>query len=226
MTSKIQNIPISTIYNSRKNILDIMNSQDFDTNDYTNFSINEVQSMYINNQLDMLIEKNKTNNDKDKPDDMITTNIVNTKVYIRYYLAKKISTNIIQEVIDDLFSLSETLTKKDMLLIVIKDEPSESILNQLKHIWEYDGIYITVECIKRLQFNILNHSLVPKHNIISQSETESIMVKYNMKSSDQFPEISRFDPVARIIGLRPGQVVHIIRPSKTSITTDYYRICV
>jgi DNA-directed RNA polymerase subunit H (RpoH/RPB5) len=42
----------------------------------------------------------------------------------------------------------------------------------------------------------------------------------------QFPDISRFDPVAQIIGIRPGQVCEIIRPSKTAISAYYYRICV
>jgi DNA-directed RNA polymerase subunit H (RpoH/RPB5) len=41
-----------------------------------------------------------------------------------------------------------------------------------------------------------------------------------------FPDISRFDPVARAIGIRPGDVCHIIRPSKTAIEADYYRICI
>jgi len=32
--------------------------------------------------------------------------------------------------------------------------------------------------------------------------------------------------VARVIGLRPGNVCKIIRPSKTAITTEYYRVCI
>ena len=41
----------------------------------------------------------------------------------------------------------------------------------------------------------------------------------------QIPEITRFDPVAIAIGLRPQQVVEIIRSSPTALTTKYYRIC-
>jgi DNA-directed RNA polymerase subunit H (RpoH/RPB5) len=59
-----------------------------------------------------------------------------------------------------------------------------------------------------------------------ESEVQQIMTKYNITDKKQFPDISRFDPVARVIGLRPGQVCHIIRPSKTAIETNYYRICV
>jgi DNA-directed RNA polymerase subunit H (RpoH/RPB5) len=112
------------------------------------------------------------------------------------------------------------------LSVIIKDETNETLLNELKHIWETDGIFIVIENIKRLQFNILNHTLVPEHRVISEKETEEIMIKYNINEKTQFPDISRFDPVARVIGLRPGQVCHIIRPSKTSITSNYYRVCI
>ena len=61
--------------------------------------------------------------------------------------------------IDDLFNLEEILKKEDTLFIIIKDEINETLTNELKHIWERDGIFIVIESIKRLQFNILNHTI-------------------------------------------------------------------
>jgi DNA-directed RNA polymerase subunit H (RpoH/RPB5) len=52
------------------------------------------------------------------------------------------------------------------------------------------------------------------------------MKKYNILIKIHIPDISRFDPVAQVIGLRPGKVCQIIRPSKTSVTANYYRVCV
>ena len=128
--------------------------------------------------------------------------------------------------IDDLFVLTETLKKTDTLFIIIKDDPNETLINELKHIWESEGIFIVVESIKRLQFNILEHVLVPPHRVMVESEVVSIMQKYNIADRSLFPDISRFDPVARVIGLRPGQVCNIIRPSKTAIEANYYRVCI
>ena len=48
---------ISSVYTSRKNVLDLMKRQNYNVGDYANFSINEVNSMLQNNQLDMLLEK-------------------------------------------------------------------------------------------------------------------------------------------------------------------------
>ena len=216
MTSQNSSAMISTVYNSRKIILELMEKQGYNTEDYSNFSINEVNSMKQNNQLDMLLEK--------KEEDQVTKR--KNKIYIRYYLGKTIKSANLQEMIDDLFNLEEILKKEDTLFIIIKDEINETLTNELKHIWESDGIFIVIENIKRLQFNILKHELVPQHTVMSESEVNEIMKKYNITDKVQFPDISRFDPVARAIGLRPGQLCHIIRPSKTSIKANYYRICI
>ena len=67
---------------------------------------------------------------------------------------------------------------------------------------------------------------VPTHTVMDDKDVEKIMTRYNIVDKSQFPDISRFDPVARAICLRPGELCHIIRSSKTSITTNYYRMCI
>jgi len=207
---------ISQIYKSRKIILELMKMQGYNVDEFAEFSINEINTMFQNKQLDLLLEHHEENKDTKRK----------SKIYIRYYLAKKLGDKNIQEMIDDLFNLEEILTKDDTLMIIIKDDMNETLTNLLKHIWETDGILIVIQSIKRLQFNILNHSLVPKHRILSSDEVRQVKLKYNITNDTEFPDISRFDPVAQIIGIRPGQICEIIRPSKTAITGLYYRICV
>ena len=217
MASQNLSSQISSIYNSRKIVLELMNKQGYNIDDYQNFSITEVNAMKNNNQLDMLLEKRTEHPDTNRKN----------KIYIRYHLGKAIRPNShLQEIIDDLYNLEEILTKDDTLFIIVKDELNETLINELKHIWEKDGIFIVMESIKKLQFNILNHTYVPEHRVMTEKEVAEVMKKYNITDKIQFPDISRFDPVSRVIGLRPGQVCHIIRPSKTSITTNYYRVCV
>lgn len=216
MTNFNTSILISNIYTSRKIILELMEKQGYNVDDYANFSVNEVNSMKHNNQLDILLEKNNVD----------ATTGIKSKIYIRYNLDKALRPNNIHEMIEDLFISSETLTKNDTLFIIIKEFPNETMINELKHIWETDGIFIVIECIQQLQFNILKHTYVPNHIIISEEEVQDVMNKYNITNKNNFPDISRFDPVARVIGLRPGQVCKIIRPSKTAIESLYYRICV
>ena len=216
MASQNSSSLISSIYNSRKNVLDLMEKQGYNVEDYSHFSINEVNSMKQNNQLDMLLEK--------KEDDLDTKR--KNKIYIRYYLAKMIRPNNIDEMIEDLFNVEQILTKDDTLFIIIKDDMNETLTNKLIHLWEADGIFIVMINIKRLQFNILNHALVPEHIVLNNAKVDEVMKKYNILSKIHIPDISRFDPVAQVIGLRPGKVCQIIRPSKTSVTANYYRVCV
>ncbi len=217
-TSAVQNTSslISSIYKSRTILLELMGMQGYNISDYEGFSVNEVNTMKVNNQLDMILEKYVQDIDlKRKP-----------KIYIRYYLAKSLRPQNLQEMIDDLFNVEEILSKYDTLFIVVKDEVNETLINAIKHIWEQDKIFIVIQNLKRLQFNILKHVLVPPHRVLSNSEVLKVKTRYNIMSDSQFPDISRFDPVAQAIGIRPGQVCEIIRPSKTAISAPYYRICI
>ena len=60
---------ISKIYSSRKIILDLAKERGFDVSDYEDFTINEIQVLTTNKQLDMLLEKED-----------------GTKMYFKYHL--------------------------------------------------------------------------------------------------------------------------------------------
>ena len=163
--------------------------------------------MYQNKQMDMLLEK------KDK------------KVYVKYHLNKTLKLGNINDYIEDLIHLDNVLEKKDDIIIIIKDEPNDSLLSVLSNLWLQDQIYVNVINIKRLQFNILNHVLVPKHRVLNDEETKIFKQRYNISDNSQIPDISRFSPVAQVIGMRPGQICEITRSSKTAIDTLFYRVC-
>jgi DNA-directed RNA polymerase subunit H (RpoH/RPB5) len=203
---------ISSVFKSRNNLLKLLVEQGYSVKDYEEFSVNEVHVMYNNKQLDMLM-----------PSATVGEN--SKKVYVKYHLAKTLRRENINDYIDDLYNLEQVLTKNDTLIIVIKQEPHEPLLNILKQIWEQEGIFIMIYNLERLQFNILEHAYVPKHTILNDSEANEMKKRYNIVKNTELPEISRFDPVAQAIGMRPGQLCKIIRPSKTAITADYYRIC-
>lgn len=226
MASQNTSSLISQVYKSRTVLLDLMKKQNYIVSDYQDFSVNEINTMKTNNQLDMILEKynNKTNDDKKEDTDKDDKQ--SQKIYIKYYLGKSLRPNNLQEMIDDLFTVEEVLTKNDTLLVVVKDEVNETLINFVKHIWESEKIFIILIPLKRLQFNILEHVLVPPHRVLNESEKIMIKNRYNIMNDNEFPELLRFDPVAQAIGIRPGQVCEISRPSKTAISAPYYRICI
>ena len=144
---------------------------------------------------------------------------------IKYHLGKPLRKDNITEYVEDLFQLEKTLTKQDSLVIVMKAEMNDTNVATLSQIWEQSGIHIVIFSLDRLQFNILEHTYVPKHTILTEEETQEMMTLYNIAHPDMLPNISRYDPVAMAIGMRPGQVCRIDRFSKTAVSTPYYRIC-
>jgi DNA-directed RNA polymerase subunit H len=226
MASQKTSSLISKIYKSRKVILDLMEKQSYNISEYNGFSINEVNTMTTNNQLDMILEKVEASDSsilKNIPENIPENK--NKKIYIKYYLAKALRPSNLQEMIDDLFTVEEVLNKNDTLFVVVKDEINDTMTNTVKHIWESEKIFVVLQPLDRLQFNILEHILVPSHRVLSETEKLNIKKRYNIINDKQFPDISRFDPVANAIGIRPGEVCEIIRPSKTAISAPYYRIC-
>jgi DNA-directed RNA polymerase subunit H (RpoH/RPB5) len=158
-------------------------------------------------------------------DMLLKKTTMDKSVYVKYHLAKSLRPVNLFEYIEDLFTLEEILTKKDDLIVIMKDEPNDTIRKTLTDIWEKDGIFISVINIKRLQYNIMKHQLVPQHIVLSQEEAREIKKKYNILDDSQIPDISRFSPVSQVIGLRPGELCRIYRPSKTAIKAEFYRIC-
>ena len=196
------------LFKSRETILALLKEQGYDVSNYENQSINQVSAMHKVKQLDMLVESE-----------------TGKKAYVKYHLAKTLSATNVYNYIDDLINIDEVLQKSDDIIIIMKDEPTDSLVKALKNIWKQDGIFVTVHATKRLLFNILNHELVPPHRIMNEEETEAFKEKFKITHLTMIPDIGRFSPVALAIGMRPGQVCEIMRASNTAIQVPFYRVC-
>jgi len=207
---------INKIYKSRKVLLEQLDDRGYDITQYDNFSINEIDAMMSTNQLDMLLT-HKSNG---------------KKIYIKYYFSAKQSTRQIKpqtldDIIEDLYTIEDILTKKDTLMVVIDDEPNDTILAKLKYLYQHDQLFVIIHNIKRIQTNILKHDMVPPMKVLDEEETTEFKKRLHIKDERiQLPEISRFDPQALVVGIRPGEVCKIDRSSVTALSTEYYRVCV
>jgi len=200
---------ISKIFKSRKVLLNLAERRGFNTDDYKDFNIPEISTLYGTCNLDMILTNTETGE----------------KLYFKYHLKTKISKTHTQDFIEDIYNVDELIKPTDSLIIVGKDKPNDTLINLLDMTYKNDQYYVNIYNIHDYLYNILDHSLVPGHRIISETEKQEVEKFYNIINDSQWPEISRFGPVAIAIGIRPGQVAEIIRSSPTSLTTKYYRLC-
>ncbi|MEM1658510.1 MAG: DNA-directed RNA polymerase subunit H [Candidatus Jordarchaeales archaeon] len=74
-------------------------------------------------------------------------------------------------------------------------------------------------------FNIFEHELVPKHEVLSEEEKKLLLETFHVKE-DQLPKIKDTDPAVKAIGAKPGDIIRIIRKSPTAGGTVFYRYVV
>jgi DNA-directed RNA polymerase subunit H len=79
--------------------------------------------------------------------------------------------------------------------------------------------------VHSLVFDPRQHILVPHQELVPESEHAAIMESWNITSKAQMPMIRyHVDPIVRILGGVPGDILKIIRPSPSAGTYEFYRV--
>lgn len=74
-------------------------------------------------------------------------------------------------------------------------------------------------------FKASSHNLVPKHVKLSDNEVKKLLEKYNI-TVKELPKILKEDPAIGELNTKPGEVIKIIRKSRTAGEATYYRVVV
>ena len=74
-------------------------------------------------------------------------------------------------------------------------------------------------------FDIFEHALVPRHEILTEKERQALLDNYKVKPY-QMPQVTSTDPAVKAIGAKPGDVLRIIRKSSTAGEHIAYRYVV
>jgi DNA-directed RNA polymerase subunit H len=74
-------------------------------------------------------------------------------------------------------------------------------------------------------FEIFDHKLVPKHEILEEKEKQAILTQLKIQPY-QMPQIKSTDPAVKAIGAKPGDMLKIIRKSATAGEHIAYRYVV
>lgn len=201
---------INNLFKSRKILLELMKERGYNISSQENFTENEIRVMAQQKQLDFELE----NDEKSK------------KVIIKYLISTKIRNNSLKNYIIDFISENPEIDPSSTdFIIILKDKPNESLLKVVDDLYSEKQIYINLFYIKSLLFNILKHEYVPDHKIIPDESFKELKSTYNLNSRYQLPIINRHDAVSNVLGIRPGEIVKITRPSQTAGQYISYRCC-
>tara|TARA_B110001469_G_C9615003_1_gene306099 strand:- start:312 stop:1001 length:690 start_codon:yes stop_codon:yes gene_type:complete len=217
------------IYRSREVILTMLKDRGFNIESY---------SSYSSDDLNILFEQGNTkiyNSNEIGPLDILVKKTLEggkeETLFVKYRLDKFKKTKSLEQQILDIYN---SILKKEETLIIIhldniefkpvkKESNVELFIDDLYVKYDY---FVQLYGIKNLLFDIRKHFTVPEHKLLTKKQQKNLFIKYNIKDNSNFPTIRREDPQAKFIGLKPGEICHILKPSLTNIYSDFYRMCV
>ena len=226
------NVPaIDHILRSRKTLLNILASRGYNTTPYENFGYDEIEAMLVGGDAALRM-------DLERPADSTDTGV--TKCTVRYVLTKlkqKIPGYIagelptiapdLREGREQMFeSHLDPITTEAVVMLVDDSHPMADIftsasLNQ----WNKNKFRLSFFLVDHLVNNPAEHVLVPKHERVPVGEHPELLKQMYAKKT-QFPLIVFHQDIqARILGLVPGDIVKITRPSPSAGYYVEYRVC-
>jgi DNA-directed RNA polymerase I, II, and III subunit RPABC1 len=120
------------------------------------------------------------------------------------------------------YGISEFLAyyKSGPKLIVVKDISKKAIQYILNN---FSNTEIFLE--KELMINVVDHVLIPKHEVLAKEDVDVFFETYNCKKRNM-PKILSTDPIAKYFNMKVGDICRITRPSDTSGFVPTYRLVV
>jgi DNA-directed RNA polymerase subunit H (RpoH/RPB5) len=207
---------IDNIYRSRQSLLDILEERDYDVAAYRKFSPAEATAAA--DAFTGLSFKVSKKSDPTKVCEVRYANISRQKL-----------DSFFDEIQDDvsentevIVMMSGAVTDAHHLIALkqymkLRDDTAEKVRRKLRV--SFFSIYMLV-------VNPTKHILVPKHEIVPEAEHKQLMDSMYITSKSKFPEIKfHVDPIARCIGVVPGDIVKITRASASSGESIVYRVC-
>jgi DNA-directed RNA polymerase subunit H (RpoH/RPB5) len=111
------------------------------------------------------------------------------------------------------------------VIILINEPYNEAFDKAALQMWQNKKARVTFFHIKQVVVHLGRHELVPPHRKLSGDEARAEIERWRLTQRSQLPLIKHHDIQSRILGLVPGDMVEILRPSATAGVTRVIRIC-
>jgi len=198
---------------SRQTILDILEDRGYDTTIYRNIAPDQILALAEGTPraLDIVVPKRA---DATAPCD---------RAVVIYMLQSTIRLKL-GTFTRDIYD-SEPPTKTDDVIVILNEPYNEAFDKAALQMWQQQKARMTFFHIKQVVVHLGRHVLVPPHRKLSADEAKTEMARLHVTQKSQFPLIKHHDIQSRIMGLVPGDLIEIMRPSPTAGVARILRIC-
>jgi DNA-directed RNA polymerase subunit H len=209
------------LYESRKTLLKILAGRGYNTKAYEKFGPVEIHAMVSagDGALRMDLER--------APKEGIDYKGITkcTVVYVLGRVKNRLPSYVEALVNPDSEARVDPATT-EVVVVSLGDQIVEAFHTAALQAYATRNLRIGFFQAAQLVNNPLEHVDVPPHEKMEEGEHESFLKEHRIKSKANLPPIKfHQDMIARILGLVPGDIVRIHRPSPTAGEGVYYRIC-
>lgn len=167
-------------------------------------------------------------------DNLIVTAELNKDIYIKYKELPENSKIIVFFPDDEKIGVRHIRQYYDRMIeleifraiLVVRESITSFAKNEILSFANSDNpVNMEVFLDTYLMFDITEHELVPKHELLTDDEKNEVLVKHGIKPL-QLPVLRAQDPISRFYDFKPNSVVKITRLSETGGYSINYRVVV
>lgn len=215
MTTLNENTGIDLIYKSRKGIVEMLEYRGYDVSNYSSFTKQEIILLYEKNSSKFFTSA------EIGPLDMLVNN-GNNNIFVKYRFDEKFKkSKLLNQQILNIYD--KHLEEKDEVIILVikrdvfKSHKKDSSVELVQDMFfENHNLFIQIFGLENFIFNIMKHSIMPKHEKITKKEEKELLEKYKI-TIDKLPTIRRDDPPIKYLGFKIGDICKITRVSSEII---------
>lgn len=208
---------IDYVVRSRPTICEILTNRGYSAEGYVDASPADIMTLVTNKVHALTINAKKTEG-----------SLAPMKRVVVLYILEYAIRLSLDHFCDSLFDGedAEYDVKSDEIIVIHNEPPHDAFTLQAQRQWHLRKGHISFFPIKNLLSNPAHHIFVPPHRKLSAEEAAAVMKRLCVDSKGSFPHIKfHADMQARVLGLVPGDLVEINRPSDTSGITTLFRVC-
>jgi DNA-directed RNA polymerase subunit H (RpoH/RPB5) len=215
------------IHRSRGNILDMLETRNYNSKAFRNFSYETLTTLYEKHEQG----KYGTLAELSPLDIKVNSKVNDSKIIVKYRLDEKFKNTASLKKLVGLIYEEHQLTENDTLIILVvnailpKPNNYENTVFSFTEEFRIQKRYVQVYGLENHLINISKHVFVPKHIILNDDEIAEVCGKYNIEKNN-FHRILSQDPMAKFLGLRLGQVVKVNSSNPIVGYTPSYKVCV